>query len=392
MKEVYIVSMARTPMGSFGGVLSGLSATDLGGIAVKAAVERAGLNPDQIEQCIMGNVCSAHLGQAPSKQVVRKAGLPDSTISTLINKVCASGMKAISYAKMTIQSGEADIIVAGGMESMSNIPYYVPTARWGSKFGGVSLVDGLQHDGLSDAYSHAAMGCSGDVTAKKYNISREQQDAYAIRSYTLAQQTQAAGGFRDELTSVSIPQRKGDPIIVSEDEEINKVNFSKIPQLKPSFSADGTVTAANASTLNDGASALVIIGENKLKELGLKPLARIVATADAEQEPDWFTTAPAIAAPLALKRAGLTWNDISFLEVNEAFSVVPISFQQILELDPEIINVHGGAVSMGHPLGSSGSRIVGSLCNVLGQRKAKYGLAAICNGGGGASSMIIERI
>jgi acetyl-CoA C-acetyltransferase len=391
MQQVYIVSIARTPMGSFGGGLSGLSATHLGSVAIKAALERAGISPELVQELLMGNVCSANLGQAPARQAGLGAGLLPSTVCTTINKVCASGMKAIAYGTQSIQLGYADIVVAGGMESMSNIPYYLPNARWGLKYGNSELVDGLQKDGLTDAYKRTAMGISADETAKKYQISREQQDQFAIDSYKRSAATTDSGGFQPEIVPVSIPQKKGDPILISKDEEYTKVDFAKIPGLRPVFSADGTVTAANASTINDGASAIVLISEQKLKELNLKPIARIVSFADAEQDPSWFTTTPILAAPLAAKRAGLNINQIDYFEVNEAFSVVPLVFEKELNIDHNKMNVHGGAVSLGHPLGSSGSRIIVTLSQVLQQKNAKYGLAAICNGGGGASAMVIER-
>ncbi|MBK8955360.1 MAG: acetyl-CoA C-acyltransferase [Saprospiraceae bacterium] len=392
MNEVYIVSMARTPMGSFGGTLAGFSAIQLGIHAAQAAIEKSGIDKSLIEQVWMGNVCSANLGQAPARQVALGSGLQPSTVCTTVNKVCASGMKAIDLAAQAIQLGHADIILAGGMESMSNIPFYASSMRWGAKYGHSQFIDGLQRDGLSDAYNHKAMGNCGDATAAHYGISRDAQDAYAIRSYQLAQKATDEGKLKNEITPIPIPQKKGDPVLFAEDEEIRKVDFSKIASLKPSFGSEGTVTAANASTINDGASALVLMSGQKLKELGLKPLARIVASADAEQAPEWFTTSPTLAASQVLKRAGLSWNDISFIEVNEAFSVVPIAFQQIMKTNPEIMNIHGGAVSMGHPLGSSGSRIVISLLNILQQNNARYGLAAICNGGGGASAMVVELV
>jgi acetyl-CoA C-acetyltransferase len=391
MQQVYIVSIARTPMGSFGGGLSGLSATHLGSVAIKAALERAGISPESVQELLMGNVCSANLGQAPARQAGLGAGLLPSTVCTTINKVCASGMKAIAYGTQSIQLGYADIVVAGGMESMSNIPYYLPNARWGLKYGNSELVDGLQKDGLTDAYKRTAMGISADETAKKYQISREQQDQFAIDSYKRSAATTDSGGFQPEIVPVSIPQKKGDPILISKDEEYTKVDFAKIPGLRPVFSADGTVTAANASTINDGASAVVLVSEQKLKELNLKPIARIVSFADAEQDPSWFTTTPILAAPLAAKRAGLNIDQIDYFEVNEAFSVVPLVFEKELNIDHNKMNVHGGAVSLGHPLGSSGSRIIVTLSQVLHQKNAKYGLAAICNGGGGASAMVIER-
>jgi acetyl-CoA C-acetyltransferase len=391
MQQVYIASIARTPMGSFGGSFSGLSATSLGSAAIKAAIERAGITPDQVQELLMGNVCSANLGQAPARQAGLGAGLLPSTVCTTINKVCASGMKAIALGTQSIQLGYADIVVAGGMESMSNIPYYLPNARWGLKYGSVDLIDGLQKDGLTDAYRKTAMGISADETAKKYAISREQQDEFAINSYKRAAETTNGGGFNAEIVPVSIPQKKGDPIVISKDEEYTKVDFAKIPGLKPVFTPDGTVTAANASTMNDGASAVVLVSEQKLKELNLKPIARIVSFADAEQDPFWFTTTPILATPIALKRGGISLNQIDYFEVNEAFAVVPLVYEKELQLDPNKVNIHGGAVSLGHPLGSSGSRIIVTLSQVLQQKNAKYGLAAICNGGGGASAMVIER-
>ncbi len=392
MKSVYIVSATRTAMGSFGGSLMGLSAIELGTHAAKAAIQQSGADPDQVEQVLMGNVCSANLGQAPARQVALGAGLKEDTICTTINKVCASGMKAVAFGMQSILAGDSDVVLAGGMESMSNIPYYASGMRWGSKFGSQVLMDGLQRDGLSDAYTHQAMGQFGDQTAVEYGIGREQQDEYAIRSYTLAQQATQQGKFKTEICAINLPQKKGDPMRFEVDEEIYKVDFNKIPGLKPSFSPTGSVTAANASTINDGASALILMSESKLKELDLKPLARIVACADAEQAPQWFTTTPTKAATLALKRAGLHWNQVDFVEVNEAFAVVPLVFQKLMEIDMQKINVHGGAVSMGHPLGSSGTRILVTLLNVLQQNRGRYGLAAICNGGGGASAMIVENL
>lgn len=389
---VYIVSATRTAMGSFGGSLTPFSATQLGAVAAKAAIERAAVDPVSVEQVLMGNVCSANLGQAPARQVALGAGLLPDTICTTINKVCASGMKAVSVGAQSILCGDAEIILAGGMESMSNIPYYASAVRWGAKFGGQMLVDGLQRDGLSDAYSNAAMGNCGDQTATHHGISREQQDEFAIRSYTRSQNATKEGLIAPEICPVMLPQKKGDFIAFETDEEIYKVDFSKIPSLKPSFSKEGTVTAANASTLNDGASALLLMSESKMNSLKLTPLARIVSSADAEQAPEWFTTAPAKAAPLALKKAGLQWNDIDFIEVNEAFAVVPLVFQKLMDVDPERMNVYGGAIAMGHPLGSSGSRILVTLLNVLKQKNARYGLATICNGGGGASAMILENL
>ncbi len=392
MEEVFIVAAVRTPIGSFGGVLSGISATDLGATAIKGALEHAEVPADLVEEVLMGNVVSANLGQAPARQAARKAGIPDTVPCTTINKVCASGMKSIMFGAQSILLGHNDVVVAGGMENMSQIPYYVPNARWGYKYGDASLVDGLSKDGLLDVYDQCAMGVFADRTGAKYDITREQQDAFAISSYKRAAAATEAGLFRAEIIPVSIPQRKGDPILLSEDEEFKKVMFDKIPSLRPAFSKDGTVTAANASTINDGAAALVLVSGKKLKELNLKPLARIVAFADAEQEPAWFTTTPTVAAPKALKRAGLKKEDIDFFEVNEAFSVVTLAFEKLLEVNHEQTNVFGGAVSLGHPLGASGARIVATLNNVLHQRNGRYGLAAICNGGGGASALILEKV
>ncbi|MBK8245217.1 MAG: acetyl-CoA C-acyltransferase [Saprospiraceae bacterium] len=392
MNEVYIVSIARTPIGSFGGSLTGFSATQLGSIAIKSAVERAGINPESVQDVFMGNVNSANLGQAPAKQAALGAGLSVHTNCTTINKVCSSGMKSIIFGAQAIQLGLSDVVVAGGMESMSNIPYYLSQARWGYKFGGGEIIDGLQKDGLMDAYDHIPMGVCGDETAQKYQISREAQDAFTIQSYSRAAEATLNGKFKNEIVPISIPQKKGDPLVFTEDEEYKKVDFAKIPGLKPIFSKDGTVTAANASTLNDGASALVLMSAKKIKELNIKPIARIVNYADAEQAPRLFTTSPALAANLCIEGSGINKNDIDFFEINEAFAVVPIVVAQLLEVDLAKFNVNGGAVSIGHPLGSSGSRIVCTLSQVLEQNQAKYGLAAICNGGGGASAIIIERI
>lgn len=392
MKSVYIVSAVRTPMGSFGGVLAGFSATQLGAIAVKGAVEKVGIDPNVVNEVYMGNVISAGLGQAPARQAAIFAGLSKHTPCTTINKVCASGMKAIMLATQNIMTGGADIMVAGGMESMSNVPYYIPKARFGYKYGNAELIDGLAFDGLTDVYNKTAMGISADNTAKKYDISREEQDAYAIQSYQRAAEATQNAWLRNEMVAVSVPQRKGEPIQLLEDEEYKNVDFAKIPTLKPVFSKDGTVTAANASTINDGACALVVMSEEKVKELNVKPLARIVAFADAAQEPEWFTTAPTLAANKALQLAGMNLAQIDYFEVNEAFAVVALAFNKIMGIDSAKVNVFGGAVALGHPLGCSGARIVGTLTNVLHQKNGKYGLAAICNGGGGASAMIIERL
>lgn len=391
MKEVVIVSAVRTPIGSFGGVLSTLTATELGAAAIKGALSRAGVGPEQVDEVYMGNVVSANVGQAPAKQAALKAGLPASVPCTTINKVCASGTKAIMLAAQAIQLGQASVLVAGGMESMSNAPYYVPKARFGYKYGNAELVDGLAKDGLIDAYDQCAMGVFADQTAATYGISREQQDAYAVQSYRRAEQATADGTFGAEIVPVEVAGRKG-IVTVTEDEEYKNVIYDKIPGLKPAFTKEGTVTAANASTINDGASALVVMSREKADELGLKPLARIIAYADAEQEPQWFTTAPTKAVPKALERAGLTPADIDFFEINEAFSVVPLAFSQVLAVPQDKLNVLGGAVSIGHPLGASGARIVTTLTTVLQQRGGRFGAVGICNGGGGASAIVIERI
>jgi len=392
MKDAYIVSAVRTPIGSFGGVLAEIPATQLGAIAIMGALEKAGIAPELVEAVYLGNVVSANLGQAPARQAALKAGLKPSAQCTTVNKVCASGTKSIMFAAQEIMLGLADVVVAGGMENMSLIPYYIPKARFGYKYGNGEIVDGLSRDGLLDVYDQQAMGVFADRTAEKYNISREAQDAFAISSYSRSAEATQSGKFAAEITAVSIPQRKGEPLLISEDEEYKKVNFSKIPELKPAFTPQGTVTAANASTINDGASALLVVSENKIKEYGLTPIARIVAFADAEQDPQWFTTTPELAARKALKQAGMTASQMDFIEINEAFSVVALAFEQLMELDHAKVNVFGGAVSLGHPLGASRARIVTTLNNVLHQNKGKYGLAAICNGGGGASAMIIEAL
>jgi len=389
-KEVYIVAAVRTPIGSFGGTLSSLSATALGGIAIKGALEKVGLSKDFVDEVIMGSVIQAGLGQAPARQAAKSAGLPDKVICTTINKVCASGMKSIAIAAQNIILGDADIIIAGGMESMSNVPFYNTTQRWGNKYGDTVLQDGLAKDGLVDVYDKVAMGNFADACATKYNVSREAQDAFAVNSYKKAQAATEHGWFKDEIVPVEIPQKKGAPIIIDKDEEPSKVNFDKLPQLNPAFSKEGTVTAANASTMNDGAAAVVLMSAEKAKELGIKPIAIIKSFADAEQDPKWFTTSPSLALPKALKKANLTINDIQFFEFNEAFSVVGIVNTEILKIDPSKVNVHGGAVALGHPLGCSGARIMVSLIHILSKHKAKYGAAAICNGGGGASAMVIE--
>lgn len=390
MKEVYILAAVRTPIGSFGGSLKDLSATKLGAAAIKAALEKSGVSPDDVDDVLMGCVIQANLGQAPARQASKFAGLPDKVNATTINKVCASGMKSISLGAQSIMLGDADIVVAGGMESMSNVPFYSENMRWGNKFGGITMADGLQKDGLVDVYDGLAMGNAADFCASSCGITREEQDAFAIESYKRSQAAVNEGRFDNEVVPVSIPQRKGDPVVFAKDEEPFNVKFDKIAGLKGAFSKDGTVTAANASTLNDGAAAVVLISREKAEALGLKPIAKIIGYADAEQEPIQFTTTPSIAVPKAVKKAGLKMEDIEYFELNEAFSVVGIENTRRMKLDPEKVNVNGGAVSIGHPLGASGARIIVTLLNVLKQKGAKYGAAGICNGGGGASAMVVE--
>jgi acetyl-CoA C-acetyltransferase len=392
MKEVYIISAVRTPIGSFGGSLSALTAVELGAIAFKGAIQKAGVDPKQVQEVFVGNVISAGLKQAPATQVAVGAGLGYNIPCTLINKVCASGMKAVMVGAQSIMLGHNDVVVAGGMESMSNIPYYLMKARTGYKFGNGELLDGLTHDGLTDVYNHCAMGVCADNTAKEMNISRQDQDNYAINSYKRSAAAWAAGKFKDEIIGVEMTDRKGNKTLFAEDEEYKNVNFEKVPALKPVFTKEGTVTAANASTLNDGASALVLMSKEKANELGLKPIAKILGFADAAHDPMWFTTAPSLAIPKAMKLAGVTPKDVSYYEINEAFSAVAIANNMKLELDPELVNVNGGAVALGHPLGSSGSRITTTLINVLKQNKASIGVAGICNGGGGASAIVIENM
>ena len=389
---VYIVSAVRTPIGSFGGVLSSLSATQLGSAAIKGALERAGVAPDKVQEVYMGNVVSANLGQAPARQAALGAGIPNTVPCTTVNKVCSSGMKSVMFGAQSIMLGHNDVVVAGGMESMSNIPYYVPDARWGAKYGDRTLVDGLAKDGLTDAYDQNAMGTCADATAVKYGFTREEQDEYATNSYKRSAEATANGTFGREIVPVSVPQRRGDDLMVSEDEEYKKVKFEKMASLRPAFGKDGTVTAANASTINDGAAALVLVSQRVVDELGLKPLAKIVSFADAAHEPQWFTTAPTKAAPLAIERAGLAMSDIDYLEVNEAFAVVPMAFSRELGLDGKNMNVNGGGVSLGHPLGTSGARILVTLINTLHSRGGRYGLATLCNGGGGASAVVVEAV
>ncbi|SHE90994.1 thiolase family protein [Flavisolibacter ginsengisoli] len=391
-KEVYIVSAVRTPIGSFGGVLKDLPAPRLGAVAIKAAIEKAGIKPEQVNEVLMGCVIQANLGQAPARQAARYAGLPDNVVCTTVNKVCASGMKAIAQGAQSILLGDADIVVAGGMENMSSVPFYVENLRWGNKYGNTSMIDGLAKDGLTDCYSNTAMGNAADLCASENEISREEQDAFATESYKRSQAAWDNGKFSEEVVPVEIPSRKGDPVVVTKDEEPWNVKFDKIATLKPAFGKEGTVTAANASTMNDGAAAVVLMSSEKAKELGIKPLAVIRGYADAEQEPVWFTTTPSIAVPAAVKKAGLSMKDIDYVELNEAFSVVGIVNTRKMNLDPARVNVNGGAVSIGHPLGCSGARIIVTLINVLKQNKGKYGAAGICNGGGGASAMVLENV
>lgn len=392
MKEVVIVSAVRTPIGSFGGSLSGIPATKLGSIAIKAAMERISLDPKLVQEVLMGNVLQANNGQAPARQAAIGAGLSTDVPCTTVNKVCSSGMKAVMQAAQAIKCGDADVVIAGGMENMSSVPHYIPNSRTGTKFGHGKLVDGLIRDGLTDVYNDVVMGNCAELCAKEMAFSREEQDAFAIESYKRSAASTAAGKFKTEIVPVEVPQRKGDPIVVTEDEDINKVNFDKMPQLRPAFDKNGTVTAANASALNDGAAAMVLMSAEKAAELGLKPLAKVVGYADAAQEPEWFTTAPAKAVPIAIGKAGLSKADIDFYELNEAFSVVGLANMKLLDIDASKTNVNGGAVALGHPLGTSGVRILVTLLNVLEQNNGKYGAAGICNGGGGASAVVLERV
>ena len=391
-KDVFIVSAVRTPLGSFGGVFANVPATELGAIAIKGALEKGNVNPNDIDEVFMGNVCSANLGQAPARQAALSAGISNSTPCSTINKVCSSGAKSIMLGAQSIQLGQADIIVAGGMENMSAVPYYVPKGRFGYKYGNAELIDGLHKDGLFDPYDQISMGVFADKTASKYEISRQNQDDFAIRSYRNSAAATKNGIFANEIVGVSVPQRRGEPIVVLEDEEFKKVKFEKVPILSAAFTKKGTVTAANASTINDGASALILASAEAVKKYKLNPIAKILSYADSAQEPKWFTTAPTKAAPKALKLAKMTISDVDYFEVNEAFSVVPLVFNKILNIDLNKVNVNGGAVSLGHPLGASGARIVTTLNNVLKSRDATIGCAAICNGGGGASSIVIERL
>lgn len=389
-KSVYIVAAKRTPMGSFGAGLASVSATELGAKAIKAVLEEAGLKGDQVDEVYMGSVLQANLGQAPARQAAKFAGLPDHIPATTINKVCASGMKAISIGVQQILLGDAHVVVAGGMESMSQVPYYDTAARWGAKFGDQKLIDGLMKDGLTDVYSNQAMGNCGESCAEKYGISRADQDEYAVQSYTRSKIAWESGKFNTEVVPVEVAGRKGS-VTIAEDEEYKQVNFEKIGQLRPSFKSDGTITAANASTLSDGAAAVVLMSAQKVQELGVTPLAEVIAYADAEQAPEWFTTTPAIATQKVLQKAGMTVDEIDYFEFNEAFSVVALANAQILDLSQDKMNVYGGAVALGHPLGCSGARIIVTLNSVLHQENGTYGLAAICNGGGGASAMILKK-
>ncbi len=391
MKEVVIVAAVRTPLGSFGGALKSMTAPQLGAVAIKGLLSKTNLEPSLVTDVFMGCVLQANLGQAPARQAAKLAGLADEVNCTTINKVCASGMKAISMGVQHILLGDAEVVVAGGMESMSNIPFYIDSMRWGNKYGNSTLIDGLAKDGLTDVYDGKAMGVAAEHCASECGISREMQDAFAIESYKRSQQAWNSGFFKEEVVPVEIPQRKGDPIFISTDEEPFAVKFDKIPNLAPAFKKDGTVTAANASTMNDGAAAVLLMTKDKALSLGLKPLSYIRGYADAEQAPLWFTTSPSVALPVALKKAGLKKEDINFWELNEAFSVVGIENAKRLGIDSSILNVNGGAVSLGHPLGCSGARIIVTLVHILSQRNARYGAAGICNGGGGASAMVIEQ-
>ncbi|MEW6774254.1 MAG: acetyl-CoA C-acyltransferase [Bacteroidota bacterium] len=390
-REVYIVAAVRTALGSFGGTLASVPAPKLGAAAIKGALEKINLHPSEVQEVFMGNVLQANVGQAPARQAARYAGIPDNVPCTTINKVCASGMKSIMLGAQSIMLGDNDVVVAGGMENMSITPYYVESNRWGAKFGNTTLIDGIQKDGLLDAYDNKIMGSCAEVCATDYKISREEQDDYAIMSYKRSADAWAKGKFKDEVVPVEVQTKKGN-IIFAEDEEYKNVNFEKLRQLKPAFEKNGTITAANASTINDGAAAVILMSKEKAEKLGIKPLAIIRSYADAEQEPLWFTTTPSKAMPKAVEKAGLKMSDIDYFEINEAFSVVALVNAKILNIPLEKLNVNGGAVSLGHPLGASGARIIVTLINVLKQNNARYGLAGICNGGGGASAMLIENV
>ncbi|UYZ64472.1 acetyl-CoA C-acyltransferase [Hymenobacter weizhouensis] len=391
IKEVVIVAAVRTPIGSFGGALASLSATELGAIALKGALDKAGVAGEEVDQVIMGNVISANLGQAPARQAAKKAGLPDTVECTTVNKVCASGTKAIMFGAQAIMLGQSEVVLAGGMESMSNVPYYLDKARFGAKYGHGQMIDGLMKDGLWDPYHDFAMGVAADRTATHYGITREEQDAFAQQSYERSAAAAKAGKKKDEIVPVTISVR-GKEVVVEDDEEYTKADFAKFASLKPAFSKDGTVTAANASTLNDGAAAVLLMSREKAEELGVQPLARIRGFADAEQAPEWFTTSPALAIPKALKHAGVHESEVDFYEINEAFSVVSLANNKLLNLEGTKVNPYGGAVSLGHPLGASGARIITTLVNVLHNEGGKIGVAGICNGGGGASSIVVEKL
>ncbi|MBT8327261.1 MAG: acetyl-CoA C-acyltransferase [Bacteroidia bacterium] len=392
MKSVYIVAAVRTPMGSFNGKLSGISAPKLGATAIKGALAKSGVKPEQVDEVFFGNVLQAGLGQAPARQAAIFAGLPNTTPCTTINKVCASGMKSVALGASSIMLGHNDIVVTGGMENMSQVPHYLPGSRNGYKYGNFTAIDGLAYDGLRDVYNEYMMGSAADKTAKDYSISREEQDEFAINSYKKSAASVEAGKFKEEIVPVEIPQRRGDPIVMDEDEEFRNVKFEKIPSLRPVFEKDGTVTAANASTINDGAACIILASEEKVKELGLTPIAEVASFADAAHEPEYFTTAPAKAVPIALERAGCSIADVDAFELNEAFSVVALVNNKLLNLDASKVNINGGAVALGHPLGASGARILVTLINVLKQNGGKIGAAGICNGGGGASAMVIKNI
>jgi acetyl-CoA C-acetyltransferase len=391
MKEVYIISAVRTPIGSFGGSLANFSATQLGSIAIKGVCEKSKINPSDIEEVIMGNVLTANLGQAPARQAAIFAGLPTSVVCTTVNKVCASGMKAVMLGAQSIMLGNADIVIAGGMESMSNVPYYADRARFGLRLGHGTMTDGIIKDGLWDVYKDYHMGNAAENTARQMNITREMQDNFAIESYKRAAEAVKSGAFKEEIVPVKIEQRGKEPLLISEDEEYTKVNFDKIPGLKPVFDKEGSVTAANASTLNDGASALLLMSKEKAESLGLKPLASIIGFADAEQDPEWFTTTPSLAIPKAIKLAGISASEVDYYEINEAFSVVSIANNIKLGLDPAKVNIYGGAVALGHPIGCSGARIITTLTSVLNNKNGAIGVSGICNGGGGASALVIRK-
>lgn len=392
MNEVYIAAVARTPIGSFNGKLSTVDVLDLGKTAITAALEKAGIKGDQVDEVFMGNVLTANVGQAPAKQVALSAGIPVNVPCTTVNKVCASGLKAVMFGVQSIRLGDADIVVAGGMESMSRAPFYLPKQRSGIKYGNSEIIDAIVRDGLQDPYKGCMMGNTAEICAREYKFSREEQDAYAVESYKRAEAAYRNGWFSDEVVPVEIPQRRGEPVVVAEDEEFRNIRYEKVPQLRPAFEKDGTVTAVNASKINDGAAAVVLVSKSKMEELGLTPIAKVLGYADASQEPDWFTTTPAQAIPKAIKKAGINADDVDFYEINEAFAVVALANMKELGLDHDRVNVFGGAVSLGHPIGASGARILSTLTSVLKHRNGKIGVAGICNGGGGASAMVIERI